>query len=153
MMRSIHLISKPQFLFLTFLLLLNTLIISILNLHNTKMISKNHAKLQEQCEKQLFTLIVVFKDENNESIDTMVTSFKEKLVLGKSIQTTHIAFPYDPIMDDQHCQIIYCNGEIYLEDLSSLTGTYLKEERILERKRIHSGDTIAFGVQSLQILF
>jgi hypothetical protein len=58
----------------------------------------------------------------------------EKLVLGR--EAADATFPHDPYVSAQHCRLVAVHDGVWLEDLSSSNGTWV---------RVRSGESIPFG--------
>lgn len=56
-------------------------------------------------------------------------------------------FPTDEFLDPEHTRLTLEDGDLYLEDLNSLNGTYIK---LHDEVRLHPGDTFLMGRQVLR---
>jgi pSer/pThr/pTyr-binding forkhead associated (FHA) protein len=59
-----------------------------------------------------------------------------------------VLFPEDGYVSGLHCRIAYQNGELYLTDLGSSNGTFI---RLLNQTEIHDGDILLMGQQLFRV--
>jgi pSer/pThr/pTyr-binding forkhead associated (FHA) protein len=68
-----------------------------------------------------------------------------EILLGR--EAGDLSFPSDSLMSKQHARVLAEGGQIYLEDLGSTNGTFL---RLKSKKQLHSGDYLLIGKQLLR---
>lgn len=65
------------------------------------------------------------------------------LLIGRSAQCDLRLL--DPTVSRKHCLIKYRDGRLQVEDLNSLTGTYVNEERVHRSQSLKSADAVRVG--------
>lgn len=56
-----------------------------------------------------------------------------------------------PQISREHCLITEQDGQLFVEDLKSLNGTFINDQRITEPTKIFPGDTLAIGKLCLRL--
>ena len=91
------------------------------------------------------------------SVDEETTQFSallhDRIIIGRNSSKTHIAYPHNILIEEQHCELSYIDGNMYIEDLHSRSGTLLNNERITSKVPIQSGDIITLGEIKLKIIW
>ena len=91
------------------------------------------------------------------SVDEEKTQFSvllhDRIIIGRNSSKTHIAYPHNILIEEQHCELSYIEGNMYIEDLHSRSGTLLNNERITSKVPIQSGDIITLGEIKLKIIW
>ncbi len=62
-----------------------------------------------------------------------------------------VLIPYDQFVSSKHCEITYCNGILYVEDLDSANGTFYESEKIKRKTAIANGSVIKVGETEFKI--
>jgi hypothetical protein len=55
----------------------------------------------------------------------------------------------DPVVADRHCAFVFANGSFHVEDLGSVTGTYVNGAAVAGKLEVHDGDRVVIGVSRL----
>jgi pSer/pThr/pTyr-binding forkhead associated (FHA) protein len=92
---------------------------------------------------------VVIEDEAGTR--TVVPFTSDELVLGRAAEGVAWRLP-DRNVSRRHCRFARANGAVFVEDLGSLTGTWLNGERISGRRRVRAGDLVEVGDYDLVVL-
>lgn len=66
----------------------------------------------------------------------------EVMSLGR-IPGNHLVVP-DPLVSRRHCELWVADGALYVKDLGTANGTFVNDQRVLERALI-AGDRLAVG--------
>jgi pSer/pThr/pTyr-binding forkhead associated (FHA) protein len=82
-----------------------------------------------------------------------VSSNRQTLVLSANVTPIgrENVNPGDKMISAQHARIRQQGGIFWLEDVGSMNGTYLNEQRIFEPAPLADGDMIRVGRTNLQI--
>ncbi|HET9552737.1 MAG TPA: FHA domain-containing protein, partial [Anaeromyxobacteraceae bacterium] len=89
--------------------------------------------------------------EDEAGTRTVVPFTSDELVLGRAAEGVAWRLP-DRNVSRRHCRFARANGAVFVEDLGSLTGTWLNGERISGRRRVRAGDLIEVGDYDLVVL-
>jgi hypothetical protein len=73
---------------------------------------------------------------------------KTVTVIGRAASGADVVLPWNEDVSREHAAILYLEGEFFLEDLQSINGTFVNDQRA-QRVRLHSGDKIRIGTQVL----
>jgi pSer/pThr/pTyr-binding forkhead associated (FHA) protein len=89
--------------------------------------------------------------EDEAGTRTVVPFTSDELVLGRAAAGVAWRLP-DRNVSRRHCRFARASGVVYVEDLGSLTGTWLNGERISGRRRVRAGDLIEVGDYDLVVV-
>lgn len=78
-----------------------------------------------------------------------VLPIAERAVIGRSMRNDVVIT--DSTVSGIHCEFTYEDGKLYLTDKNSTNGTYLNEERIIEKTEVHKGDILEIGRNKFKI--
>jgi predicted component of type VI protein secretion system len=92
---------------------------------------------------------LVIEDEGGTR--TVVPFTTEEIVVGRATEGVGWRLP-DRNVSRRHARFTRSNGNIFVEDLGSLTGTRLNGERVGSRRRIRPGDLVEIGAYDLVVL-
>ena len=89
--------------------------------------------------------------EDEAGTRTVVPFTAEELCLGRGPDGVARRLP-DRDVSRRHARFVRTGGAIFVEDLGSLTGTWLNGERIVGRRRLRPGDLVEIGAYDLVVL-
>jgi pSer/pThr/pTyr-binding forkhead associated (FHA) protein len=89
--------------------------------------------------------------EDEAGTRTVVPFTSDEIVVGRATEGIGWRLP-DRDVSRRHARFIRSNGNIFVEDLGSLTGTRLNGERIGSRRRVRPGDLVEIGAFDLVVL-
>jgi pSer/pThr/pTyr-binding forkhead associated (FHA) protein len=89
--------------------------------------------------------------EDEAGTRTVVPFSSDELVVGRATDGVAWRLP-DRNVSRRHARFTHSNGTIFVEDLGSLTGTWLNGERIDSRRRVRPGDLVEIGAFDLVVL-
>lgn len=75
-------------------------------------------------------------------------AFDGRLTLGRGRENT-LQLPHDGQISRQHCEIFSEGGRVYVRDLGSLNGTWVRGERVVERE-LFGGEDLVVGDTALR---
>ena len=127
------------------------LVISSLCFCYSLALSKKQANTQDKTKSSDPQLCIILQELEANDDQQMKAQMHERLLIGRNLHITHIAFPNDLTVSSQHCRLIYEEGVMYLEDLHSMNGTYLNGIKIGKKEELHQGDILTIGRESLRI--
>ena len=81
----------------------------------------------------------------------MKAIMQKEWMIGSNTRKNDFAFCNDPLISECHCRLIYENGKMYLEDLSSSSGTKCNHQMIQHKIDFISGADIQIGNHSMRI--
>lgn len=114
-------------------------------------LSKKQANTQDKMKSSDTQLCIILQDLEANDDQQMKVQMHERLLIGRNLHISHIAFPNDITVSSQHCRLIYEEGVLYLEDLHSTNGTYLNGSKIRKKEEVHQGDVLTIGRESIRI--
>lgn len=89
---------------------------------------------------------------NNSLLESCAADeIKEELVIGRSKKCDWCVSPQDSVISNRHARIFRKGKSLWIEDLKSTNGLYLKDKRIT-RKKLEIGDQFTFGDCTLAVL-
>jgi len=88
--------------------------------------------------------------EDDAGTRTVVPFAAEELLLGRAAEGVSWRLPQRNV-SRRHARFTRSSGAVYVEDLGSLTGTWLKGERISGRRRVRAGDLVEIGDYDLVV--
>jgi MYXO-CTERM domain-containing protein len=77
----------------------------------------------------------------------------DRVVIGSDPLVSHLVFEQDAGIAAAHCEIVFEEGCLFLQDLSSATGTYLNGVVLTDRQRIEEQDVLRIGHAEVRITF
>jgi predicted component of type VI protein secretion system len=89
--------------------------------------------------------------EDEAGTRTVVPFSSDEIVVGRATDGVAWRLP-DRNVSRRHARFTHVNGTIFVEDLGSLTGTWLNGERIDSRRRVRPGDLVEIGAFDLVVL-
>jgi pSer/pThr/pTyr-binding forkhead associated (FHA) protein len=89
--------------------------------------------------------------EDEAGTRTVVPFTAEELLLGRGGEGVAWPLP-DRDVSRRHARFVRSGGATWVEDLGSLTGTWLNGERIVGRRRLRPGDLVEIGAYDLVVL-
>lgn len=89
--------------------------------------------------------------EDEAGTRTVVPFSSDEIVIGRATDGVAWRLP-DRDVSRRHARFTHANGTIFVEDLGSLTGTWLNGERIDSRRRVRPGDLVEIGAFDLVVL-
>jgi pSer/pThr/pTyr-binding forkhead associated (FHA) protein len=89
--------------------------------------------------------------EDEAGTRTVVPFTAEELCLGRGADGVAWRLP-DRDVSRRHARFVRAGGAIFVEDLGSLTGTWLNGERIAGRRKLRPGDLVEIGAYDLVVL-
>ncbi len=89
--------------------------------------------------------------EDEAGTRTVVPFTADELVVGRATEGVGWRLP-DRNVSRRHARFTRSSGQIFVEDLGSLTGTRLNGERVGSRRRIRPGDLVEIGAYDLVVL-
>jgi predicted component of type VI protein secretion system len=89
--------------------------------------------------------------EDEAGTRTVVPFSSDEIVVGRATDGVAWRLP-DRDVSRRHARFTSVNGTIFVEDLGSLTGTWLNGERIDSRRRVRPGDLVEIGAFDLVVL-
>jgi len=89
--------------------------------------------------------------EDEAGTRTVVPFSSDEIVIGRATDGVAWRLP-DRDVSRRHARFTHVNGTIFVEDLGSLTGTWLNGERIDSRRRVRPGDLVEIGAFDLVVL-
>jgi predicted component of type VI protein secretion system len=88
--------------------------------------------------------------EDDAGTRTIVPFTVEELTLGRAAEGVAWRLP-DRNVSRRHARFTRASGAVFVEDLGSLTGTWLNGERIAGRRRVRPGDLVEIGDYDLVV--
>lgn len=88
--------------------------------------------------------------EDDAGTRTVVPFTAEELTLGRAAEGVAWRLP-DRNVSRRHARFSRASGAVFVEDLGSLTGTWLNGERISGRRRVRPGDLVEIGDYDLVV--
>lgn len=88
--------------------------------------------------------------EDDAGTRTVVPFTAEELTLGRAAEGVAWRLP-DRNVSRRHARFSRTSGAVFVEDLGSLTGTWLNGERISGRRRVRPGDLVEIGDYDLVV--
>ncbi len=88
--------------------------------------------------------------EDDAGTRTVVPFTAEEITLGRAAEGVTWRLT-DRNVSRRHARLTRVSGAVYLEDLGSLTGTWLNGERITGRRRVRPGDLVEIGDYDLVV--
>jgi pSer/pThr/pTyr-binding forkhead associated (FHA) protein len=73
-----------------------------------------------------------------------------KFLVGRG-EECHLR-PKSPAISRHHCAILTANGQVAVKDLGSKNGTFVNEQRIEGIQTVNSGDIVAFGPLTFEVV-
>ena len=73
-----------------------------------------------------------------------------KFLVGRG-EECHLR-PKSPAISRHHCAILTANGQVAVKDLGSKNGTFVNEQRIEGVQTVNSGDIVAFGPLTFEVV-
>ena len=73
-----------------------------------------------------------------------------KFLVGRG-EECHLR-PKSPAISRHHCAILTANGQVAVKDLGSKNGTFVNEQRVEGVQHVDSGDIVAFGPLTFEIV-
>src|SRR5690242_16503035 len=92
---------------------------------------------------------LVIEDEGGTR--TVVPFTSDELVVGRAAEGVAWRLP-DRDVSRRHARFLRAGGAPFVEDLGSLTGTWLNGERITGKRRLRPGDLVEIGAYDLVVL-
>jgi len=89
--------------------------------------------------------------EDEAGTRTVVPFTAEELLIGRGGEGVAWPLP-DRDVSRRHARFLRAGGATWVEDLGSLTGTWLNGERIVGRRRLRPGDLVEIGAYDLVVL-
>ena len=89
--------------------------------------------------------------EDEAGTRTVVPFTAEELLLGRGGEGVAWPLP-DRDVSRRHARFVRSGGATWVEDLGSLTGTWLNGERITGRRKLRPGDLVEIGAYDLVVL-
>jgi predicted component of type VI protein secretion system len=89
--------------------------------------------------------------EDQAGTRTVVPFSADEIVIGRATEAIGWRLP-DRNVSRRHARFTRSSGNIFVEDLGSLTGTWLNGERIGSRRRVRPGDLVEIGAFDLVVL-
>jgi predicted component of type VI protein secretion system len=89
--------------------------------------------------------------EDEAGTRTVVPFSSDEIVVGRATDGVAWRLP-DRDVSRRHARFTHVSGTIFVEDLGSLTGTWLNGERIDSRRRVRPGDLVEIGAFDLVVL-
>jgi len=89
--------------------------------------------------------------EDEAGTRTVVPFSADEIVIGRATEGVGWRLP-DRNVSRRHARFTLANGNIFVEDLGSLTGTRVNGERIGARRRVRPGDLVEIGAFDLVVL-
>lgn len=78
----------------------------------------------------------------------LVVAYDGRMTIGRGRDNT-LQLPHDGQVSRQHCELYTEDGRVFVRDLGSLNGTWVRGERVLERE-LFGGEDVAVGDTSLR---
>ncbi len=88
--------------------------------------------------------------EDDAGTRSVVPFTAEELTLGRAAEGVAWRLP-DRNVSRRHARFTRASGAVFVEDLGSLTGTWLNGERITGRRRVRPGDLVEIGDYDLVV--
>src|SRR5512136_1906965 len=88
--------------------------------------------------------------EDDAGTRTIVPFTAEELTLGRAAEGVAWRLP-DRNVSRRHARFSRSGAAVFVEDLGSLTGTWLNGERISGRRRVRPGDLVEIGDYDLVV--
>jgi len=88
--------------------------------------------------------------EDDAGTRTVVPFSADELTLGRAAEGVAWRLP-DRNVSRRHARFTRQSGAVFVEDLGSLTGTWLNGERITGRRRVRPGDLVEIGDYDLVV--
>lgn len=89
--------------------------------------------------------------EDEAGTRTVVPFTADEITIGRDAAAGGWRLP-DRNVSRRHARFLRVNGAVHVEDLGSLTGTWLNGERIAGRRRLRVGDLVEIGDYDLVVL-
>jgi ABC transport system ATP-binding/permease protein len=87
--------------------------------------------------------------EDDEGRRTVIPLFRDELTIGRAEENSVRLTDKD--VSRRHARLFRREGQVYLEDLNSLTGVRVNGQRIHGRRPIHEGDLIEISRYDLAV--
>jgi pSer/pThr/pTyr-binding forkhead associated (FHA) protein len=92
---------------------------------------------------------LVIEDEGGTR--TVVPFSSDEMIIGRATDGVAWRLP-DRDVSRRHARFTHASGTVFVEDLGSLTGTWLNGERIDSRRRVRPGDLVEIGAFDLVVM-
>jgi predicted component of type VI protein secretion system len=89
--------------------------------------------------------------EDEAGTRTLVPFSSDELLVGRAAEGVSWRLP-ERNVSRRHARFTRSNGSIFVEDLGSLTGTWLNGDRIAGRRRVRPGDLVEIGDYDLVVV-
>jgi len=89
--------------------------------------------------------------EDEAGTRTVVPFTSEEITIGRGATSSGWRLP-DRNVSRRHARFVRASGAVHVEDLGSLTGTWLNGEKIAGRRRVRVGDLVEIGDYDLVVL-
>jgi predicted component of type VI protein secretion system len=90
--------------------------------------------------------------EDEAGTRTVVPLTADELTIGRAVAAGAGWRLPDRNVSRRHARFVQVGGVVHVEDLGSLTGTWLNGERITGRRRVRAGDLVEIGDYDLAVL-
>ncbi len=77
----------------------------------------------------------------------------DRVILGRDPAVSQLVFEHDETISPSHCEILFENGFLYVQDLESAQGTFLNGMPLTTRRRIEEADVLRIGQIEMRITF
>jgi pSer/pThr/pTyr-binding forkhead associated (FHA) protein len=82
-------------------------------------------------------------------VDERVNIDHFPFIMGRSSSCDYQVF--HPMVSRKHCELIWSNAGVLIEDLHSSNGTYVNGHRVKNKEELHDGDEINLGCISYRV--
>jgi hypothetical protein len=89
--------------------------------------------------------------EDEAGTRTVVPFTADEITIGRGAAASGWRLP-DRNVSRRHARFVRASGAVHVEDLGSLTGTWLNGEKIAGRRRVRVGDLVEIGDYDLVVL-